>query len=38
MDTRETKLQDPEATKKFKKLVEDVNICMFTTLDENHEV
>jgi general stress protein 26 len=33
MSTSETKLQDQEAIRKFKDLVADVNICMFTTLD-----
>jgi general stress protein 26 len=34
----ETKLQDEEAIQKFKTLVEDVNICMFTTIDEGHNI
>src|SRR5215212_8330310 len=38
MPASETKLQDREAILKFKDLVEDVNICMFTTLDENHNI
>src|SRR6476620_5794038 len=38
MQTEETKLQDQEAILKFKGLVEDVNICMFTTIDENEEI
>ncbi len=36
MNTYETKLSDQEAIKKFKELVEEVNICMFTTLDEQY--
>jgi len=32
MHTPETKLQNEEAIQKFKGLVNDVNICMFTTL------
>jgi len=36
--TQETKLQDQEAIQKFKDLVADVNICMFTTLDEDHNL
>jgi general stress protein 26 len=35
MNTEETKLQDREAIEKFRDLVKDVTICMFTTLDEN---
>lgn len=38
MTTTETKLKDSEAISKFKSLVEDVNICMFTTLDEDYAV
>src|SRR4051812_25904108 len=38
MHTQETRLQNSEAILKFKELVADVNICMFTTLDENHNV
>lgn len=36
MNTEEIKLQDHEAIKKFRDLVNDVNICMFTTMDENY--
>lgn len=36
MNTDEIKLQDQEAIQKFRGLVNDVNICMFTTLDENY--
>jgi general stress protein 26 len=35
MNTEETKLQDREAIEKFRDLVKDVTICMFTTIDEN---
>ena len=38
MNTEETKLQNQEAINKFRDLVNDVNICMFTTLDENHDL
>ena len=38
MNTEETKLQDREAIDKFRDLVKDVTICMFTTMDENHEL
>lgn len=38
MNTEETKLQDREAIEKFRDLVKDVTICMFTTIDENHEL
>jgi general stress protein 26 len=38
MNTEETKLQDREAIEKFRELVKDVTICMFTTLDENYEL
>lgn len=38
MDIQETALQQKEIIKKFKALVEEVNICMFTTIDENHNV
>ncbi len=38
MDTVEKKLQDTEAIEKFRDLVEQVHICMFTTLDNNHNV
>lgn len=38
MNIEETKLQDREAIEKFRELVNDVTICMFTTLDENHEL
>jgi len=38
MQTQETRLHDQEAIEKFKELVTDVTICMFTTLDESNEV
>lgn len=38
MDTIEKKLQDAEAVEKFRELAEQVNICMFTTLDNEHNV
>lgn len=38
MQTQETKLQDREAIDKFRSLVAEVNICMFTTLDEDGNV
>lgn len=38
MNTEETKLQDREAIEKFRELVKDVTVCMFTTLDENHDL
>lgn len=38
MNTEETRLQDQEAIEKFRDLVNDVTVCMFTTLDENHEL
>jgi general stress protein 26 len=31
----ETRLQDDEAVNKFKQLVKDVNVCMFTTISDN---
>jgi len=34
METHETRLQDLEAIAKFKELVDEVSICMFTTLDD----
>jgi general stress protein 26 len=38
MNTEETKLQDREAIEKFRDLVKDVTICMFTTMDESHDL
>jgi general stress protein 26 len=38
MDTQETKLQDREAIEKFRDLANAVNICMFTTIDNDHRV
>jgi general stress protein 26 len=38
MSAQETKLQDQEAIEKFKDLVKDVHVCMFTTLDEDHSL
>ena len=36
MNTSEKKLNDQEAIEKLKALVEEVNVCMFTTMDENY--
>lgn len=36
MNTDQVKLQDREAISKFRDLVNDVNVCMFTTMDENY--
>lgn len=38
MNTEETKLQDQQAIKKFKDLVKDVAVCMFTTIDDQHNL
>jgi general stress protein 26 len=38
MNTEETKLKDSEAIEKFRDLIKDVNICMFTTMNENHDM
>ena len=38
MNTEETRLQDREAVEKFRALVKDVTICMFTTMDEHQEL
>lgn len=38
MNTEEIKLQDQQAIEKFRDLVKDVNICMFTTLDQNNDL
>lgn len=38
MNTEEIKLQDQEAIEKFRDLVKDVNVCMFTTVDENNDL
>lgn len=38
MNTEETRLQDREAIEKFRDLVNDVTICMFTTVGENDEL
>jgi general stress protein 26 len=38
MDTQETRLKDQEAIKKLKELVDEVSICMFTTLDDDNNV
>jgi len=38
MSTTETNLQNAEAIRKFKELVEEVNVCMFTTLDDKYVV
>jgi general stress protein 26 len=34
----EKKLRDEEAVEKFKQLVNDVNVCMFTTINDNLEL
>ncbi len=31
-------MQDQKAIDKFRELIKDVNICMFTTLDEHHDL
>ena len=36
--TTEKKFQDEEAIQKFKQLVKDVNVCMFTTINDNFEI
>jgi general stress protein 26 len=38
MQTQETQLQNREAVEKFKALAADVNICMFTTIDDDHNI
>lgn len=38
MNIEETKLQDHEAIQKFRDLVKDVTICMFTTMDESNDL
>jgi general stress protein 26 len=38
MDTQETRLKDQEAIKKLKELVDEVSICMFTTIDDDNNV
>ena len=38
MEHTEKKLQEQEAIQKFKNLVKEVSICMFTTLDDQGEV
>jgi general stress protein 26 len=38
MNTEETRLQDQEAIEKFRDLIKEVSICMFTTVDENHDL
>ena len=38
MDTTDRKLQDQEAIDKFRELADAVNICMFTTVDNEHNV
>ena len=38
MDTQETRLKDQEAIKKLKELVDEVSICMFTTLDDDNNL
>src|SRR5215212_9757903 len=34
----EKKLQDEEAVDKFKKLVREVNVCMFTTISDDNDL
>jgi general stress protein 26 len=36
--TTEKRFQDVEAVEKFKKLVNDVSVCMFTTINDNLEL
>ena len=38
MDTQETRLKDQDAIKKLKELVDEVSICMFTTLDDENNL
>lgn len=38
MTTEETRLQDQEAIEKFRDLLKDVSICMFTTIGQDHEL
>ena len=38
METAEIKLQKQDAIEKLKELTKEVNICMFTTLDENNNL
>ena len=38
MEAEETILQNEVAIKKFKELVNDINICMFTTIDKGHAI
>src|SRR5689334_9948533 len=38
MNTQETLLQNQEAINKFRELVSEVNVCMFTTIDEEGNV
>ena len=38
MNTEETNIQNHEAIQKFKDLVKDVNVCMFTTLDQDDTI
>lgn len=38
MDTQETRLKDQDAIKKLKELVDEVSICMFTTVDDVHNL
>lgn len=38
MNIEETNLQDREAIEKFRDLVKDVTVCMFTTLDEKQDL
>ena len=36
--TSEKKFENGEAVQKFKQLVKDVNVCMFTTMNDNFEI
>jgi general stress protein 26 len=38
MDINETRLKDQEAIARFRELVKDVNICMFTTIDSDNQI
>lgn len=38
MEINETRLKDQEAISKFRELIKDVNICMFTTIDEENQI
>ena len=38
MDTTEKKLKDQEAIDKFRELADAINICMFTTIDNDQNI